>query len=154
MREEEYYFREMKIEDISEVASIERKLFSRPWSQKAFLEALEQDTLFVVVLDRNTIVGYCGMYCSFSEGEITNVAVEPSRQNQGIGHKMLKYLLEQAFVKGIGRVILEVRVSNANAIYLYESMGFQNCGIRRGLYEMPREDGMIMALELQEEILQ
>lgn len=147
MREDSYCFREMRIEDIPEIVNIEKELFSRPWSHQAFSEAMRQDTLFIVVLNRNTIVGYCGMYCSFSEGEITNVAVKSSSQNQGVGHRMLQYLLEQAFIRGISRVILEVRVSNANAIHLYKSMGFQNCGIRKDLYEMPREDGMIMALE-------
>lgn len=146
MTEEQICIRKMKAQDIPAVARIEQQLFSRPWSEQAFLKSLEQDTLFVVVLKRNTIVGYCGMYCFMEEGEIMNVAVVPHWQNQGIGRRMLETLLEQSWEKGIRRVILEVRVSNANAIHLYESLGFQNCGIRKELYELPREDGMIMVL--------
>ena len=147
MTENEFYFRRMEEGDIPAVAKIEQELFSKPWSEQAFLQAMQQDTLFVVVVNRNTIVGYCGMYCSFEEGEITNVAVSHKRQNQGIGRRMLHYLLGQAAQKGITRIILEVRISNANAIHLYESLGFQNCGIRKDFYEMPREDGMVMVLE-------
>lgn len=145
----EIEFGEMDIRDIPAVAELEQQLFSCPWSKQAFLETLNQDTLFVTARIGDVIAGYCGMYCYFGgEGEITNVAVSPCCQNQGIGRRMLAYLLEQARSRGVVRIILEVRVSNKNAIHLYEKMGFQNCGIRKNLYELPREDGMIMALEL------
>jgi len=147
MAEYQFHCRKMEEQDIHAVVEIEKQLFARPWSKQAFLQALEQDTLYVVVLERDVVVGYCGMYCSFEEGEITNVAIAPERQNQGIGHKMLEYLLEQAYQKGISYIVLEVRISNINAIHLYESMGFQNRGIRKNFYEMPKEDGMIMVLE-------
>lgn len=147
MKENQFQFRKMEAEDIPAVASLENQLFTRPWSEQAFLQAMEQDTLFVVVLDGSTIVGYSGMYCSLPEGEITNVAVAPSRHRQGIGRMLLSYLLKQAEEKGICRIILEVRISNRKAIGLYKSMGFQNCGIRRNFYEMPREDGIVMVLE-------
>lgn len=142
----EIHFRKMQKKDIPAVAVIEQQVFSRPWSEQSFFTALQEDTLFVVALDGDTVVGYCGMYCSFEEGEITNVAVVPSMQNQGVGRRVMEYLLEQAWELGIIRIILEVRVSNANAIHLYESMGFLNCGIRKDFYEMPREDGMVMVL--------
>jgi ribosomal-protein-alanine N-acetyltransferase len=59
----------------------------------------------------------------------------------------MEYLLAQARTRGIIRIILEARVSNANAIHLYEETGFRSCGIRKNLYELPREDGIIMVLE-------
>lgn len=147
MSEEQLQFRKMCVEDISAVAAIERMVFSRPWTERSFAEAVQQDTLFVVVLKKNTIVGYCGMYCSYEEGEITNVAVMPQVQGHGIGRKMMQFLLRQAGEKGISRVFLEVRISNRNAIHLYENLGFKNCGIRKNFYELPREDGMVMMLE-------
>lgn len=147
MEERQLQFRKMKIQDIFAVVQIENQLFSQPWSKQAFLESMEEDTLFVVAVEQHEIVGYCGMYCSFGEGEITNVAVKPGNQNRGIGGRMLQYLLAQARQRNISRIILEVRVSNKNAIHLYKKLGFQNCGIRKNLYEMPKEDGMIMLLE-------
>ena len=145
--EKQIQFRKMETQDIPAIAQIERQLFSRPWSGQSFLEAMQQDTLFIAAVYGNEIVGYCGMYCCLEEGEITNVAVVPASQNQGIGRRMLECLLRQARQKGISRIILEVRISNASAIHLYDKLGFQNCGIRKNLYEMPREDGMIMLLE-------
>ena len=75
------------------------------------------------------------------------MAVAPQWQNQGIGHRMIDALTERSQEKKIRRMILEVRVSNTSAIHLYEKLGFQNCGIRKDLYELPREDGMIMVFE-------
>lgn len=144
----ELEFQKMDAGDIPAVEELERQLFSCPWSRQAFLETLNQDTLFITVRIGDAIAGYCGMYCyAGKEGEITNVAVSPRFQNQGIGRRMLTYLLEQARGRGITRIVLEARVSNANAIHVYEKIGFKNCGIRKNLYEMPREDGMIMVLE-------
>lgn len=147
MSEEQLYFRTMQKKDIPAVAAIEKAVFSRPWTEDAFVQAIQQDTLFIVALKGSTIIGYCGMYCSFEEGEITNVAVMPKEQGHRVGRSMTEYLLEQAKHKGITRIILEVRISNDKAIHLYESMGFRNCGVRKNFYEMPREDGMVMVLE-------
>ncbi|MEG1945733.1 MAG: ribosomal protein S18-alanine N-acetyltransferase [Lachnospiraceae bacterium] len=94
------------------------------------------------------IEGYCGMYCSLEEGEITNVAVNPMMQRQGIGRKVVEDVLQQASKRGITQVVLEVRVSNHPAITLYEKLGFQEIGIRKGFYEKPKEDAAIMSLEL------
>lgn len=147
MSGEQLYFRSMQEKDIPAVAAIEKAVFSRPWTERSFVQAMQQDTLFIVVLKGNTIIGYCGMYCSFGEGEITNVAVMPEEQKRGVGRGMMEYLLKQAQQKGITRLILEVRISNAHAIRLYKNLGFLNCGIRKNFYEMPREDGMVMVLE-------
>lgn len=147
MSENQLYLRNMQEQDIPAVASIEWAVFSRPWTEQAFCEAMQQDTLFIVVLKENTIVGYCGMYCSFEEGEITNVAVAPKEQGRGIGGEMMEFLLRQAKQRGITRVVLEVRISNDHAIRLYENLGFRNCGIRKNFYDLPREDGMVMVFD-------
>ena len=145
MPEPNLFFRKMKEGDIPVVASMEKRLFSRPWSEQSLTQALRQNTLFIVALEKNMVVGYCGMYCAFEEGEIMNVAVAPAMQNRGIGRKMMEYLIGQAYGQGIRRIVLEVRVSNKGAIRLYQSIGFGNCGIRKNLYDLPMEDGMDMA---------
>lgn len=143
------HFRRMEERDITAVSEMEQELFSMPWSPQGFLTAMEQDTLFLVAEEAHTIVGYCGMYCSFEEGEITNVGVSSARQNEGIGRAMLQQLIAKAAGQGIRRIILEVRLSNEPARHLYESLGFQSCGVRRGFYDMPKEDGIVMLLERQ-----
>lgn len=147
MEKSEIVIAKMQDKDIPEVANIEARVFSMPWSEQGFADALKQDTIFVTAKQEEQVVGYCGMYCSFEEGEITNVAVLPEAQNLGIGKKIISGLLRAAQEKNISRIVLEVRVSNLPAIRLYEGFGFQKAGIRKGFYEKPREDAAIMILE-------
>lgn len=143
----EIIIQKMQQQDIKAVAEIEARVFTMPWSAKGFQDALHQDTIFITAKQEEQIVGYCGMYCSFEEGEITNVAVLPESQGQGIGKKLIYQLLNYALEKGITRIVLEVRVSNVPAIKLYEGFGFQKAGVRKGFYEKPGEDAAIMVLE-------
>ena len=147
MEKPEITIERMQEKDIFQVAQIESSVFSMPWSKEGFLDALKQDTIFIVAKCESRVIGYCGMYCSFEEGEITNVAVLPEAQKQGIGEKIISGMLEKAAEKGISRIVLEVRISNEPAIKLYEGFGFQRVGIRKGFYEKPREDAGIMVLE-------
>jgi ribosomal-protein-alanine N-acetyltransferase len=41
-----------------------------------------------------------------------------------------------------------VRVSNAAARALYESLGFREVAVRRGYYRDPEEDAVVMTLDL------
>ena len=56
----------------------------------------------------------------------------------------MEYMLKEAPEHGIGDCTLEVRVSNAPAICLYESLGFRGEGVRPNFYEKPKEDALIM----------
>ena len=57
----------------------------------------------------------------------------------GIGATLLAACLRKAASKGITRVELTARADNANAIRLYERMGFVHEGIKRGAM---RHDGV------------
>lgn len=139
--------RRMEPEDAHEVSCIERQIFSQPWSSQGFLDALTlENTIFLVAESSGKILGYCGMYCAADEGEITNVAVDETHRNCGIGKMLVQQLLKEAKEAGIATVILEVRISNKSAIHVYEKMGFIIQGIRKGFYELPKEDGYVMAL--------
>ncbi|MFR6377514.1 MAG: hypothetical protein ACLUN5_14145 [Oscillospiraceae bacterium] len=43
---------------------------------------------------------------------------------------------------------LEVRDSNAPAIALYDSLGFEQIGLRKNYYQHPKEDARILRKEL------
>ena len=137
--------REMTARDVEEVAGIEKQIFSQPWSEKGFLDAVNLgDTVFLVAEKQGQIAGYIGMYFSMDEGEITNVAVAPAQRNHGVGGLLIDELLRIAGQKGIAKIVLEVRVSNDSAIRLYERKGFLRIGVRKGFYEFPKEDADIM----------
>ncbi len=90
------------------------------------------------------IIGLCGVKKIFEEGEISNVAVHPDFRGNGISRKMLEILMKEAREDGVQAFTLEVRAGNNIAINLYESLGFRTEGVRRGFYDHPVEDGLIM----------
>lgn len=137
--------RPMQVSDTQSVSILEKQIFSQPWTQKGFVDALSLGTTIFLVAEENArISGYIGMYFSVDEGEITNVAVAPAERCHGVGAALIQRMIKEAEQRGIARIVLEVRVSNAGAIRLYERNGFKSCGIRKGFYEFPKEDACIM----------
>ena len=137
--------RPMEEKDICEIAGIEREIFSTPWSEKAFFEALEAEyALFFAAEEDGQIAGYIGIYLAADEGEITNVAVAENFRRRHIGEQLVHAAVSEAGKRGAVSIFLEVRYSNLPAIALYEKMGFSICGTRKGFYERPKEDAYVM----------
>lgn len=138
--------RPMTLEDLETVTGIENRCFTDPWSRKGFEDSLGQENagLIVVETDSGDIVGYCCIYRVLDEGEIVNVAVAPEYRKQGYGAEMVGALMGRSAELGICRFFLEVRESNIAGQKLYESLGFIVCGTRRGFYEHPKEDAVLM----------
>ena len=141
----EIVIRKMQPEDLAEVCKIEKDNFSLPWSEKSFWESMErEDTVFLVALEDEKVVGYIGCYCIAGAGEITNVAVKASHRRKGIGGKLLQKLYEKGAALDTQEYFLEVRESNEAAIGLYLRQGFVKEGIRKNFYEKPVENAVIM----------
>lgn len=154
--EKTYTVRYMEERDIPQVALIEKIIFSQPWSEEGFGRALSMpDNLYVTAVEDGgksggageTVIGYCGLYASFDEGEIVNVAVHPDYRRHKAAQKMLRFLIREGMQKGLKRFVLEVRAGNLAAIRLYETLGFVRLGIRKRFYEAPVEDALIMELK-------
>ena len=137
--------REMLVEDLDQVMEIETALFSPPWTKEGFFTYLtRKDAMFLVVEEKEKIIAYCGLLMVLDEGDITNVAVHPDRQREGIGHFLMDSLIRLAEQQGVTTIHLEVRVGNDTAIRLYERMGFTRDGIRKNYYTDPVEDALLM----------
>jgi len=140
----------MKAGDLDTVVRIEAGIFSMPWSKDNFASALEVGgSNYLVAELSGVVVGYCGYYSFLEEAEITNVAMLQEYRGNGYAKKMLQELLRRARANYITKVVLEVRYSNESAIALYEKLGFQKIGVRKDFYEQPREDAIIMMLEME-----
>ena len=63
----------------------------------------------------------------------TSLEVHPNAQRLGVGRAIMLGLFEWARAVGINRVQLNVFADNHRAIALYESLGFERCGVRRRL---------------------
>ncbi len=74
------------------------------------------------------------------EGEILNIAVEPSSRRSGIGRMLMETLLAGAHKAWF----LEVRESSYAAINLYKTLGFSPSGRRENYYHDPDEAAIVM----------
>jgi ribosomal-protein-alanine N-acetyltransferase len=88
------------------------------------------------------------MSIAVGEAHLLNLCVSPQEQNQGIGRKLLEHVISVA-KSHADTMFLEVRPTNTAAIFLYESVGFNEIGVRKGYYPAKngREDAIMFALE-------
>ena len=134
---------------LSDVAALERLCFGEPWSERA-LELLLTDWALGIVAERDgRAVAYVGMLIALDEGQITNVAVHPDLRRAGLGAAVVEAMVVEARRLGLTQISLEVRASNQAAIALYRRFGFFEAGRRKGFYRDPREDALVMILEMQ-----
>lgn len=135
--------------DLDQVEAIERACFSQPWSRGAFEEELAaENAVYLVAREGERVLGYGGMRYALDEYYVDNIAVDPARRRRGIGRALVGALAERARAGGGAFITLEVRESNAGAIALYRGQGFAAVGKRRGFYEEPREDALLMTKRL------
>lgn len=145
MDTEKLVIRKIEEGDMAVLAAIEAESFSTPWSEKSFRELLSIDyAYYLVAVYDGRIAGSAGMRIICGEGNIDNVVVAPSMRNMGIADALMSRLIQDGDGMGVTAYTLEVRVSNAPAIHVYEKHGFVNEGIRPKFYEKPVEDAMIM----------
>lgn len=141
--------REMLKEDVEEVVKIEKSIFSSPWSQKSFTDALQSpDNIYLVAVIEGNIVGYCGLWVSYEVADLCNMAVSAEFRRHSIGEKILTEGIEIVKRTQAERILLEVRESNIGARYLYQKIGFTNIGKRYNYYFNPTEDAVLMQKEL------
>jgi [ribosomal protein S18]-alanine N-acetyltransferase len=133
-------------EDVEAMAELESRAFSDPWPASAFLDLMRQPyaRLTVAVDARGALCGYCILLHVLDEGEIANIAVQPSFWRRGVASRLLDESLADAVTRGLASVFLEVRVSNEPAKQLYLSRGFVPIGRRRAYYHDPLEDAMVL----------
>lgn len=140
-----YKLTPMTEEHIPQIAALERACFSHPWSEDALRDELWNDSAVVVVAEGEdgTVLGYAGLQTVLDEGYINNVAVDPRFRRQGVAGQLVEAFLRFGAAK-LAFLTLEVRVSNAPAIALYEKYGFVQAGRRRDYYDDPTEDALLM----------
>ena len=143
---------EMNIGHIPEIAVLERECFSSPWSENALSEELENPDSHFLVAEADGVAGYIGVQEICGEAYITNVAVFGKYRKLGIGRALLRAASDDAKARNCEFITLEVRISNAPAISLYESEGFEKVGVRKNFYTCPDEDGAIYTKYFSKEV--
>ena len=146
----EVQIRPMMEIDLPDVALIEQQSYAFPWSENIFRDCLRVGYTCRALDLEGQIIGYGVMSLGAGEAHVLNVCVAGQFRNLGFGRRLLEHLMERAAAMGVAEAFLEVRPSNLAAIRLYQRLGFEQIGIRRGYYQAPdgREDAIVLKREL------
>jgi ribosomal-protein-alanine N-acetyltransferase len=141
--------RQLGLSDLRAIELIEKRSYPTPWSRSMFAGELAKPSSVCLGAfdsdgDRGRLCGYLIVSRYVDAWHVMNIAVDPADRGRGIATMLLERLFEVTAEDARRGYTLEVRVSNATAIGLYERLGFHARGVRRGYYTDNREDALIM----------
>ena len=137
--------RRLETHDLDAVETIERESYPTPWSRSMFdAELRKPSSLAIGAFTDDVLVGYAFVSRYVDAWHVMNVAVTHAFRRRGIASALLERLFAVTATDPRRGYTLEVRVSNTGAIKLYERLGFEARGLRRGYYTDNREDALIM----------
>jgi len=90
------------------------------------------------------LAAYVGSWFIYDEAHVGTIATKREHRGLRFAEQLISYSALQATMEGLSYMILEVRVSNASAIRLYERLGFEQVGLRKGYYTDTGEDASLM----------
>jgi ribosomal-protein-alanine acetyltransferase len=142
-------WRALAVADLAHVAALEAQIHAAPWTLENFRDALSAGYAAHVAEREGRIVAYGVLMLAPGEAQILNISVVPDARRLGLGRMLVAQFVEDASRMGAEQCFLEVRVSNAPAIALYESAGFVPIARRHDYYPtlgegLPREDALVM----------
>lgn len=137
----------MTVADLAAVHALECAAEASPWSVEHFAAELANPCARIDLCWREgQLAGFLCWWLIAGEAQIQNVATAPAFRRQGVAVRLLEHVLAQCRASGFDSAWLEVRVSNAPAIALYERFGFKVVGRRPGYYA-DGEEALVMCLE-------
>ena len=158
----ELSFLPMTVADLDSVLAIESVSHIHPWTKGNFSDSLAaghwaycvrsqlDDAVKGSYLDPEVLWAYCILFPAVDELHLLNITVSPKLRRLGIGIKMMNAIEGVAAQQKMPRIILEVRPSNEAALKLYQSLGYEQIGLRKNYYPVDaasglREDALVLA---------
>ena len=145
-----FALRPMKDSDIESVHNLESSTSPHPWTKGIIRNCLNSGDRCWILERNKELAGYGVTMVAAAEGSLLNIAIALDYQGQGLGQKLLEFLVQDVKELKAEMFFLEVRVSNHKAIDLYLKNDFSEVGIRRNYYHSSngREDAIVMMRDL------
>ncbi len=118
--------------------------FGEAWSRRQVSDALLQPATQYCLLnsdgslspnDQIATVGFTLSRSMLDEEELLLFAISPEFRSRGFGRKLLEHCIEQARLRKVQRMFLEMRKDNPAGV-LYAAMGFRVVGVRPQYYRV------------------
>ncbi|MFB9308892.1 ribosomal-protein-alanine acetyltransferase [Agromyces hippuratus] len=138
------FMRRAKVADLDRIMVLERETFEADaWPDDAMRRELESPhAYYLIAVDDEAddeaagLLGYAGLLAPKGGGQadIQTIAVAPAIRGIGLGRGLMHALITEARRRHVAEIFLEVRADNPIARALYDSLGFEEIGIRRRYY--------------------
>ena len=139
----------LRPDDLDAVTAIEEADGDVHWTRESFAKELSGEFVrFFIAVEPPGILGYAGYWKADTEAQITNLVVRKENRCQGIGKRLVEFILDCARSEMCKTCTLEVRKSNAHAQSLYRALGFEAKGQRPKIYKDPEDDAVLMEKKL------
>jgi len=133
--------------DLDEVAELEARCFTNPWTRDMLARELTQSDVahvFLLRLPDRRLAGFCSCWIVADELHVNTLVVDLPYRQRRLGVGLMAWVMEEAARRGATRATLEVRESNEPARRLYARLGFEVVARRPRYYSQPVEDALIL----------
>lgn len=129
-------FEVMEEKHIQGLLKVEAECFDSGFALETFNKEIKNPlAYYVVAVDGEIPVGYCGIWNVCGEAEVIDIGVLLEYRKRGIGKGLFEAVFQFMRENGVGTLNLEVREDNIPAIRLYEKLGFEKVGVRKKYYD-------------------
>ena len=151
LQPQEASFEPMRMGQLADVMAVERQAYPWPWSEGNMNDSIVNGHCCQALRARQDLLGYYIAMPGAEEMHLLNITVAPAFQKQGWARVLLDALVDESKQLKAQWLWLEVRVSNARAIEVYERYGFRRINVRKSYYPLDgltREDALVMNFSL------
>ena len=138
-----------QLHHLNDIIFIEKSAFNQPWTKNKFMNDIqsELDSENWVYVINEIVAGYIFGWIIQGEFHLNNIAVHPEYLRRSIGKNLIQHIIARVILRNVGVILLEVSAENIPARKCYQSLGFNQMGIRRDYYSMG-DDAILYNLEL------
>ena len=125
-----------QLHHLNDVIFIEKSAFNQPWTKNQFMNDIqsELDSENWVYVINELVAGYIFGWIIQGEFHLNNIAVHPEYLRRSIGKNLIQHIIARVIFLNVGVILFEVSAKNIPARKCYQSLGFNQMGIRKDYY--------------------